>query len=53
MSFAIRFTKILTVASVQVATVYAAARVAFRGRRAWQNMKVIQSVDTGSVWTTE
>jgi hypothetical protein len=23
-----------------------------RARRAWRNKKIIQSVDTGSVWTT-
>lgn len=33
--------------------VYAAARIALRANRAWQNMKIIESVDTGSVWTTE
>ena len=36
-----------------VAAVYSAARVAVRARRAWRNKKIIQSVDTGSVWTTK
>jgi hypothetical protein len=36
-----------------VAATYGAARVAARGRRAWRNKKIIQSVDTGSVWTTK
>ena len=36
-----------------VTAAYGAARVAVRARRAWQNKKIIQSVDTGSVWTTK
>jgi hypothetical protein len=35
-----------------VAAVYGGARVALRARRAWRNKKIIESVDTGSVWTT-
>ncbi len=36
-----------------IAATYSAARVAVRARRAWRNKKIIQSVDTGSVWTTK
>ncbi|MDR5699094.1 hypothetical protein [Agromyces aerolatus] len=46
-------TKRVAVTGLTVAAVYAAARVGLRARRAWRNMKIIQSVDTGSVWTTE
>jgi hypothetical protein len=46
-------TKKLTVTGLLIAAIYAAVRAALRGRRAWKNMKIIQSVDTGSVWTTE
>ncbi|WP_173922472.1 hypothetical protein [Agromyces sp. Marseille-P2726] len=53
MSTVTGITKTMTVTGLAVAAVYGATRVALRARRAWRNMKIIQSVDTGSVWTTE
>ncbi len=53
MSTAAGFTKTITVTGLAAAAIYGAARVTLRARRAWRNMKIIQSVDTGSVWTTE
>jgi hypothetical protein len=37
---------------IALAAGYGAARVALRARRAWRNKTIIESVDTGSVWTT-
>lgn len=53
MSSGITVTKNVAATTLTVAAVFAAARVALRARQAWRNMKIIQSVDTGSVWTTE
>ncbi|MGO4689734.1 hypothetical protein [Glaciibacter sp. 2TAF33] len=53
MNSGIQFAKNVTATGLGVAAVYGAALVALRARRAWKNMKIIQSVDTGSVWTTE
>lgn len=46
-------TKTVTATAAVIALAYGATRLAFRVRQAIQNMKIIQSVDTGSVWTTE
>jgi hypothetical protein len=46
-------TKALTLTGLAVATAAGPALVTLRLRRAWRNMKTIQSVDTGSVWTTK
>lgn len=53
MSSAVGFTKTVTLAGLAVAVAYTITRVALRARRAWRNMKIIKSVDTGSVWTTD
>ena len=49
----ISFVRNVTVFGVVVAVVYTGGRAALRGRRVWRNVKIIKSVDTGSVWTTE
>lgn len=43
----------LVTTALVVTALYAAVRGSLRGRRAWKNMKIIQAVDTGSVWTTK
>ena len=53
MSSAIGFTKTVTLAGLTLAATYSITRVALRARRAWRNVKIIKSVDTGSVWTTD
>jgi hypothetical protein len=53
MSSANELARTMTLTGILVAAVYGATRVVLRGRRAWRNVKIIKSVDTGSVWTTE
>lgn len=53
MSAVIGWAKTITLTGLAAAALYASARVVLRGRRAWRNMKIIKSVDTGSVWTTD
>lgn len=53
MNSIISFTRTVTVTGLVLTGTYGAIWAVFRGRRAWRNMKIIQSVDTGSVWTTE
>lgn len=47
------FIKTVATVSLISTALYGGVRGALRARTAWKNMKVIQSVDTGSVWTTE
>ncbi len=53
MSALVGFTKAVTLTTLAAAAVYGIARLALRAREALRNVKIIKSVDTGSVWTTD